>query len=225
MFCSLFEVLPAEVRKNDYMAMAKYLKPLVQTIVGFVDMESYESQLRHGWMLALHMWRDEKSVVRWRTEAEHHKIQEKGRFQILQDFHVRLGDVTSDTPRPKKHRSMNSASRRRKLAPQVRNVYGARPKRWHDHSGGDAIPPARRRARTQRRQHRRLRRLVQRQQPGQNGSVNRLEGRGPSARWTPAQIEGIASLRHRRLRDSVRSARGATKYRDGDGPTNASNQS
>lgn len=101
MFCSLFEVLPAEGRKHDYLEMGKYLRPRVEAIDGFVDMERFESQLRIGWMLAVHTWRDEKSVVRWRTEAEHHKIQQRGRFEILQDYHVRLGDATSDTAPPK----------------------------------------------------------------------------------------------------------------------------
>jgi hypothetical protein len=39
--------------------------------------------------------------VRWRTEGEHHATQAKGRFQIFQDYHLRVGDVTSDTAPPK----------------------------------------------------------------------------------------------------------------------------
>jgi heme-degrading monooxygenase HmoA len=46
-------------------------------------------------------WRDEKSVVRWRTEGEHHAVQEKGRFEIFQDYHLRVGDVMADTAPPK----------------------------------------------------------------------------------------------------------------------------
>ena len=47
------------------------------------------------------MQRDEKSVVRWRTESEHHRVQEKGRFEIFRDYHLRVGDVTFDTHPPK----------------------------------------------------------------------------------------------------------------------------
>jgi len=46
-------------------------------------------------------WRDEKSVVRWRTEGEHHVVQGKGRFEIFQDYHLRVGDVMADTDPPK----------------------------------------------------------------------------------------------------------------------------
>jgi hypothetical protein len=37
----------------------------------------------------------------WRTEGEHHVAQGKGRFEIFQDYHLRVGDVTSDTAPPK----------------------------------------------------------------------------------------------------------------------------
>jgi hypothetical protein len=46
-------------------------------------------------------WRDEKSVVRWRTEGEHHATQAKGRYDIFQDYHLRVGEVTADTDPPK----------------------------------------------------------------------------------------------------------------------------
>ena len=101
MFSVIFEVLPNEGRKEEYLELAKQLKPILETIDGFVDNERFESQLRPGWVLSDSTWRDEKSVVRWRTEGEHHTTQAKGRFEIFQDYHLRVGDVTSDTHPPK----------------------------------------------------------------------------------------------------------------------------
>src|SRR6201996_8006060 len=101
MFSVIFEVLPAEGRKDEYLELAKHLKPILESIEGFVDNERFESQLRPGWVLSHSTWRDEKSLVRWRTEGEHHKVQEKGRFEIFEDYHLRIGDVTSDTAPPK----------------------------------------------------------------------------------------------------------------------------
>ena len=46
-------------------------------------------------------WQDEKSVARWRTQAEHHTVQEKGRFDIFQDCRLRVGDVTVDSDPPR----------------------------------------------------------------------------------------------------------------------------
>ena len=101
MFSVIFEVHPNDGRKDDYLEQAKHLKPILETIDGFVDNERFESLLRPGWVLSHSTWRDEKSVVRWRTEGEHHAVQEKGRFEIFQDYHLRIGDVTADTNPPK----------------------------------------------------------------------------------------------------------------------------
>ena len=100
MFSVIFEVLPAEGRKDAYLDLAKHLKPILEEIDGFVDNERFESKLKPGWVLSHSTWRDEKSVVRWRTNGEHHAVQEKGRFKIFQDYHLRVGDVTSDTNPP-----------------------------------------------------------------------------------------------------------------------------
>ncbi|MBV9564489.1 MAG: antibiotic biosynthesis monooxygenase [Bradyrhizobium sp.] len=101
MFSVIFEVLPGEGRKDDYLKLAKHLKPILETIDGFVDNERFESRRRPGWVLSHSTWRDEKSVVRWRTEAEHHATQAKGRFDIFRDYHLRVGEVTADTAPPK----------------------------------------------------------------------------------------------------------------------------
>jgi heme-degrading monooxygenase HmoA len=100
MFSVVFEVLPAEGKKDAYLDLAKHLKPILERMDGFIDNERFESQLRPGWVLSHSTWRDEKSLVRWRTEAEHHQVQEKGRFEIFQDYHLRIGDVSSDTDPP-----------------------------------------------------------------------------------------------------------------------------
>lgn len=97
----IFEVYPKEQRFEEYLALAKHLKPILEKIDGFVDNERFESKRRPGWILSHSTWRDEKSVVRWRTTAEHHMVQEKGRSEILGDYHLRVGDVTADTDAPK----------------------------------------------------------------------------------------------------------------------------
>ena len=53
-----------------------------------------------GWILSLSGWRDEKSVVRWRTNR-HHMVQEKGRSEILLDYHLRVGQVTGTQASPR----------------------------------------------------------------------------------------------------------------------------
>src|ERR1700728_2679160 len=100
MFVVVFEVHPAPGKKDEYLENAKHLKPILESIDGFIDNERFESKLRQGWLLSHSTWRDEKSVVRWRTQGEHHRVQEKGRFEIFRDYHLRVGEVTSDTAPP-----------------------------------------------------------------------------------------------------------------------------
>ena len=67
MFAAIFEILPKLERFENYLALAKQLRPLLQKTDGFVDNERFESQTRRGWILSVSTWRDEKSVIRWRT--------------------------------------------------------------------------------------------------------------------------------------------------------------
>lgn len=101
MFSVIFEVLPAQGRKDEYLELAKHLKPVLERIDGFIDVERFGSRRRPGWVLSHSTWRDEKSVIRWRTKGEHHAAQEKGRFEVFQDYHLRVGEVTFDSDPPK----------------------------------------------------------------------------------------------------------------------------
>jgi heme-degrading monooxygenase HmoA len=76
------------------------LRPELERVDGFIDNIRYKSLTREGWILSLSGWRDEKSVVRWRTAQRHHMTQEKGRSEILLDYHLRVGEVTHDTHVP-----------------------------------------------------------------------------------------------------------------------------
>src|ERR1700735_132939 len=100
MFTVVFEVHPAPGKKDEYLGLAKHLKPILESIDGFIDNERFESTRRDGWVLSLSTWRDEKAVVRWRTQGEHHLVQEKGRNGVFSDYHLRVGEVTFDSRPP-----------------------------------------------------------------------------------------------------------------------------
>ena len=100
MFVVIFEVQPKQERWNDYLDLAKYLKPKLEAVDGFIDNERFESKRTKGRVLSLSTWRDEKAVVRWRTQREHHGVQERGRFEIFEDYHLRVGEVTDDSDPP-----------------------------------------------------------------------------------------------------------------------------
>jgi heme-degrading monooxygenase HmoA len=100
MFSVMFEVHPRPGRFDDYLALAARLKPLLERIDGFVDNERFESLARPGWLLSHSTWRDEKSVVRWRTQGEHHGVQERGRSEVFEDYRLRVGEIVADTAPP-----------------------------------------------------------------------------------------------------------------------------
>ena len=100
MFSVIFEVHPRPDQWDVYLGNAKMLRPELEQIDGFVDNIRYKSLSREGWILSLSGWRDEKSVVRWRTTMRHHLVQEKGRSEILIDYHLRVGQITVDTRVP-----------------------------------------------------------------------------------------------------------------------------
>jgi heme-degrading monooxygenase HmoA len=100
MFAVIFEVKPRKERKDDYLALAKILKPELEKIDGFIDNERFGSKRTEGRILSLSTWRDEKAVIRWRTLGVHHEIQAKGRSEIFEDYHLRVGEITADTHIP-----------------------------------------------------------------------------------------------------------------------------
>ena len=100
MFSVIFEVHPRSEQWDAYFENAKMLRPELVQVDGFIDNIRYKSLTREGWILSLSSWRDEKAVVRWRTAMRHHMAQEKGRSEILLDYHLRVGQITQDTRVP-----------------------------------------------------------------------------------------------------------------------------
>ena len=70
MFSVIFEVLPNKGNWDDYLDNAKMLRPELEQVEGFVDNIRYKSLTREDWILSLSNWRDEKSLVRWRTRDD-----------------------------------------------------------------------------------------------------------------------------------------------------------
>ena len=101
MFAVVFRVHPGDSqKKKEYLGFAKHLKPLLEAIDGFIDNERFESKRNPGWVLSLSTWRDEKAVVRWRSQGEHHRIQGEGRDHVFSDYHLSVCEVTSDSQPP-----------------------------------------------------------------------------------------------------------------------------
>jgi heme-degrading monooxygenase HmoA len=100
MFAVIFEVQPKADKWQDYLDLAGQLRPELVQMPGFIDNERFRSARTQGRVLSLSTWADEKALIRWRTHAGHHGVQEQGRFAVFADYHLRVGEITADTDLP-----------------------------------------------------------------------------------------------------------------------------
>jgi heme-degrading monooxygenase HmoA len=96
MIAIIFEVEPAPGRRDEYLGLAAELRPVLETIDGFISIERFESLTTPGKMLSLSFWRDEAAVAEWRQVAEHRVAQARGRGGIFKDYRLRVAGVIRD---------------------------------------------------------------------------------------------------------------------------------
>ncbi len=96
MIAIIFEVTPAEGRKDAYLSLAGALRSELEQMDGFISVERFQSITDPGKMLSLSFWRDEEAVTRWRNHAKHRMTQAKGRGGIFADYRLRVAVVVRD---------------------------------------------------------------------------------------------------------------------------------
>ena len=96
MIAVIFEVWPAEGRKQDYLDLAAELRSELEKIDGFISVERFQSIHEPAKMLSLSFFRDEEAVARWRNHAEHRRTQAKGRAGVFRDYRLRVAGVVRD---------------------------------------------------------------------------------------------------------------------------------
>ena len=202
MFAVFFEVHPRADKKDEYLGLAKHLKPILETIDGFIDNERFVSKQREGWILSLSTWRDEKSVIRWRSQGEHHKVQEQGRNGIFSDYHLRVCEVTSDSHPPagveviqqRLDATQTGAAKAlaiSEISPQPEATFSAYPNLLPSHLGFDERAVG----------------LTEYDifesitSPGKMLLLTSWKSAEDCARWRPSKFAGVAELRHRRVRN------------------------
>jgi heme-degrading monooxygenase HmoA len=88
--------MPRAGRREDYLGIAADLKPLLETIDGFISIERFESLSEPGKVLSLSFWRDEAAVAAWRNLELHRRAQAVGRGEIFRDYRLRITQVVRD---------------------------------------------------------------------------------------------------------------------------------
>lgn len=96
MIAIIFEVWPAEGRRDEYMALAAALRADLARIDGFISVERFESLTEPGKLLSISFWRDDAAVARWREVEGHRIAQAKGRAGVFRDYRLRVATVVRD---------------------------------------------------------------------------------------------------------------------------------
>jgi heme-degrading monooxygenase HmoA len=96
MIAVIFEVWPADGRKQTYLDIAASLKPELERIDGFISIERFQSLADDAKLLSLSIWRDEAAVRAWRNLEHHRQAQAAGRGGVLRDYRLRVAEVDRD---------------------------------------------------------------------------------------------------------------------------------
>ena len=96
MIAVIFEVEPAEGKRDAYLGIAAELKPLLAGIDGFISIERFQSLVDPKRVLSLSFWRDEAAVAAWREFGEHRAAQAAGRAGIFAGYRLRVASVLRD---------------------------------------------------------------------------------------------------------------------------------
>lgn len=96
MIAVIFEVWPADGKRDAYLALAADLKAELAAIDGFISVERFESLAEPGKLLSLSISRDEAAVETWRNRPSHRATQARGRGGVFCDYRLRIAHVLRD---------------------------------------------------------------------------------------------------------------------------------
>lgn len=93
MLALFFEVTPKPGQREEYLALAAHLRPALDALGGCLFIDRFRSLQRPDTLLSFQIWRDEASLVKWRVDPQHHKVQTLGRTRIFSDYRLRVAQV------------------------------------------------------------------------------------------------------------------------------------
>lgn len=96
MIAVIFEVIPADGRKDDYLEHAARLRGELECMDGFISVERFQSLTDPAKLLSLSFWRDEEAVAGWRSRTSHRAAQLAGREGVFRDYRLRVAAVLRD---------------------------------------------------------------------------------------------------------------------------------
>lgn len=96
MLAVIFEVLPSEAGKAEYLEIAADLKQYLAEVPGFISIERFQSLTNPGKILSLSFWENEAAIRQWRNLEVHRSAQTRGRGDLFRDYRIRVASVVRD---------------------------------------------------------------------------------------------------------------------------------
>ena len=96
MHAIIFEVWPADGRREEYLGIAAALRTELEKMPGFISVERFESLTEPGKLLSLSFWESEEAIANWRRHAGHRGAQKKGRSGVFAGYRLRVAGVVRD---------------------------------------------------------------------------------------------------------------------------------
>ncbi len=96
MVAIIFEVIPNDEEKTEYLSIAGILKERLINTPGFKSIEHFQSLTDPNKLLSLSFWEDEESVSKWRNLEEHRRAQASGRDVLFHHSRIRVGHIVRD---------------------------------------------------------------------------------------------------------------------------------
>ena len=96
MIAVIFEVWPADGRKQTYLDIAASLKPELERIDGFISIERFQSLVDDRKLLSLSFWRDEAAVKAGAMSSITARRRPRDAAACCSDYHLRIAAVVRD---------------------------------------------------------------------------------------------------------------------------------
>ncbi|WP_169570280.1 antibiotic biosynthesis monooxygenase family protein [Sneathiella limimaris] len=96
MIAIIFEVEPAEGKRDAYLDIAANLKAHLSEIDGFISVERFQSLTNPDKMLSVSFFETEDAVKQWRNLEVHRQAQAAGRSGIFKGYRLRVASVIRD---------------------------------------------------------------------------------------------------------------------------------
>lgn len=96
MIAVIFEVEPADGRKEEYLDIAAEMRPILDQVEGFISVERFQSLTDPRKILSLSFFQDEAAIAHWRNLSAHRRAQAKGRGGVFDNYRLRIASVIRD---------------------------------------------------------------------------------------------------------------------------------